>query len=657
MLPNSLYSSALLTPFQEYVYTSRYARFLHDENRRETWPETVKRYFDFFTVHLKEQCDYTLTKELRDELETAVLHLEVMPSMRCMMTAGEALHRDNIAGYNCSYLTIDHPKSFAEMLFILMNGTGVGFSVENLFINKLPEIPENFYDTDTTIIVADSKLGWAKALYELVSLLYTGLTPKWDLSRLRPSGAILKTFGGRSSGPEPLNRLFKFIVAKFQEHKGERLTSLAAHDIACMIGECVVVGGVRRSALISLSDLSDERMRKAKSGKWWTLTPWRSISNNSAVYHEKQPSMDIFMREWNALYESKSGERGIFSRYAAKKVIERSNAFRSSIFGTDARLRDVDYDFGVNPCSEIQLRGSQFCNLTEIVIRPGDGLEKLAKKAYIASILGTFQSTLTNFRFLGKKWADNTEDERLLGVSLTGIFDNPLTAKGNKDLLEALRKEVIATNMFYSEKLGIPASTACTCVKPSGTVSSLVDSSAGIHTRHSEYILRSVRSDKKDPLAQLMMDQGFYHEDDKMRPNDNVVFFFPLKSPKNAVFRKDITAIEHLEVWKKYQLHWADHKPSITVSVKEHEWLEVGAWVHKNFEFISGISFLPYSDHVYEQAPYQEITEDQYKEWMTKQPEDVDFTLLRDYENSDQTTGSQELACTATPTGELGCSI
>jgi len=640
------------TEFQHFIYKSRYARFLHDKNRRENWPETVARYFDFFKIHLKEVCGYELTKELRAELEHAVLTLEVVPSMRALMTAGQALQKSNIAAYNCSYITIDHTKAFAELLYILMNGTGVGFSVERQYVNKLPEIPDELYPSDTTIVVGDSKLGWAKALHELISLLYVGNIPRWDLSKLRPAGAVLKTFGGRSSGPEPLGRLFNFVVETFKNNKGQKLTSIDCHDLCCMIGHVVVVGGVRRSALISLSNLSDDRMRNAKMGQWWTLTPYRSISNNSAVYTDEQPTMSVFLTEWKALYDSKSGERGIFSRHAAKHVVERSNTFRKQHFGDNKqiRYRDVGHDFGTNPCSEIILRDKEFCNLSEVVIRPSDTLDDLKRKVRLATILGTFQSTLTEFKFLTKRWKDNTEDERLLGVSLTGIMDNKLTSgqlgiNKLKDALTEMRKVAIQTNLDKSKKMGIPASVATTAIKPSGTVSTLVDSSSGIHARHAPYYLRTVRADKKDPLAQMMVDQKFYHEPDAAAPNDNWVFYFPIQAPKNAIFRHELSAIEQLEIWLIYQKYWTEHKPSCTISVREPEWLDVGAWCYRNFNFLSGISFLPFSDHTYVQAPFQDIDEENYKKWYEKVPKVVDWNKLSEYEKSDQTVGSQELAC------------
>lgn len=643
-----------MSDFQYYVYLSRYSRFLHDKQRRETWSETVGRYFDFFEKHLKENYSYTLTKDLRNELENAVINMEIMPSMRCLMTAGPALERDNIAAFNCSYVAVDSTKVFSEIMMILMCGTGVGFSVENQYVNKLPEIPEELHKTDSIIVVADSKIGWAKALNELISMLYTGYIPHWDLSKVRPAGEILKTFGGRASGPGPLEKTFKFIVKTFMEAKGRRLNSLECHDICCSIGECVVVGGVRRSATISLSDLTDEKMRHAKSGQWWSITPWRSLANNSAVYNDKKPSMDVFMTEWKSLFDSKSGERGFFSRYAAKNVINRSNEFRKNNFGENKniRYRDLNYDWGCNPCSEIILRDKEFCNLTEVVIRDNDDEKLLIKKIKLATILGTFQSTLTNFRFISKKWSTNTEDERLLGVSLTGIMDNTITSGKNgidklKNLLTNLRKQSIQTNIDFSEKIGIKTSTAITCIKPSGTVSSLVNSAAGIHGRHSLYYIRSVRADKKDPLAQLLIDSNIPHEEDKMRPDSTWVFYFPIKSPKNAVMRDEMSAIEQLNIWLLYQMYWCEHKPSVTVSVKEDEWMKTGSWVYDNFEWVSGISFLPFSEHSYDQAPYQECTEEEYLTMIEKMPVKIDWDKLVDYEKNDMTTGSQELSCAA----------
>ena len=627
----------LPTPYQQYIHASRYARYSYENNRRETWDETVTRYFNFFEEHLHDNHDYKLTDNNRKMLEDGIKELKVMPSMRCLMTAGEALKRENVAGYNCSYIAVNNLRAFDELLYVLMNGTGVGFSVERQFVTELPIINEDFHATDTIIMVSDSKLGWAKALRELISLLAAGQIPQWNLSRVRPAGSPLKTFGGRASGPEPLEDLFRFFINIFRDAAGRKLTSLEAHDLCCKIAEVVVVGGVRRSALISLSNLSDDRMRHAKAGRWWESNVQRSLANNSACYTEK-PDMGIFMEEWKSLYESKSGERGIFNRQAAQS--------RSEMNGR----RDATHEFGTNPCSEIILRDREFCNLTEVIIRGGDTEETLEEKVKLATILGTFQSTLTNFRYLNRKWGENCEEERLLGVSMTGIMDNVLTngkKKGLEDLLVKLRQVAIDTNKYWAKQLGITQSAAITCVKPSGTVSQLVDSASGIHARHAPYYVRTVRADKKDPLAKMMYDQGFPCEDDVTKPEHTWVFSFPVKGPAKGVYRKDMNALEQLNLWKIYQEHWCEHKPSITISVKEEEWMEVGAWVYGNFDMMSGVSFLPMSDHTYRQAPYQDCTKEQYDELFRKMPKNINWMKLQEYEEQDMTSGSQELACSA----------
>ena len=628
----------LPTSYQEFIHLSRYSRWLPEEERRETWDETVGRYFNFFTEHLKEMHEYKISKSLRDDLEEAVLSTSVMPSMRCLMTAGEALKRENIAGYNCSYVAVDRPQAFDEILYVLMNGTGVGFSVERQYVNELPRIAEEFFPSDTVITVADSKLGWAKAYKELVGMLYIGQIPRWDLSKVRPAGAPLKTFGGRASGPEPLENLFNFTVTTFQNAYGRKLSSLEAHDIVCKIAEIVVVGGVRRSALISLSNLSDDRMRDAKSGQWWNDNGQRALANNSACYTEK-PDMGIFMNEWKALYDSKSGERGIFNRESAVKMAEKNG-----------RRNTKDYDFGTNPCSEIILRNREFCNLSEVVVRVTDTKESLLKKVRLATILGTFQSTLVNFKYVSSSWRKNCEEERLLGVSLTGIMDNSLTngkEDGLEELLDALREEAVKTNKEFAQKIGINQSVAITCVKPSGTVSQLVDAASGIHARHNPYYIRTVRGDKKDPLTKMMVDQGFHVEDDVMNPSHTSVFSFPMKVDSNAVFRTDMSAIEQLELWLTYQKHWCEHKPSVTISVKESEWMEVGAWTYKHFDYMSGVSFLPFSEHTYKQAPYQDIQKEEYEILLDKMPKNVEWSKLAEYEKTDMTIGAQELACAA----------
>jgi len=628
----------LPTTYQEFIHLSRYARWNEDTGRRETWQETVARYFDFMQEHLKKNNDTDIT-DMRPQLEQAVLNLDIMPSMRALMSAGKALERDNVAGFNCSYVAVDNVRAFDETLYILMCGTGVGFSVERQYVNKLPDLPEEIHYTDTVIKVADSKIGWAKAYKELMSLLYAGQIPKLDVSNVRPQGARLKTFGGRASGPAPLDDLFQFTSNIFFDavSRGQRkLVSIDCHDLMCKIAEVVVVGGVRRSALISLSNLSDERMRNAKSGQWWEHSQHRALSNNSVAYTDSV-EMGPFIKEWASLEESKSGERGIFNRQAAEAQAAKNG-------------RRKEYkDFGCNPCSEIILRNKQFCNLTEVVVRPNDTWKDLERKVELATILGTFQATLTNFRYLTKAWKDNTEEEALLGVSLTGIMDNTKMIAGNNlpKRLEVLKSRAVVMNEGWAANLGIKQSVAITCVKPSGTVSQLVDSASGIHTRHSEYYLRTVRADKKDPIAQLMVDQGVYHEDDITKPEHTLVFYFPIKSPDKSLTRIDLSAIEHLEIWKMYQDHWCEHKPSATISVRESEWLKVGAWVWDNFDRISGVSFLPYADHSYQQAPYQEITKDEYKEWMNKTVHEIDWDLITEYEKEDMTENTKELACTA----------
>ena len=628
----------LPTSYQEFIHLSRYSRWLPEKERRETWDETVGRYFDFFSTHLDDLHEYKVPKGLREELEEAVLSTSVMPSMRCLMTAGEALKRENIAGYNCSYVAVDRPQAFDEILYVLMNGTGVGFSVERQYVCELPRVAEEFFPSDTVITVADSKLGWAKAYKELVGMLYIGQIPRWDLSKVRPAGSPLKTFGGRASGPEPLESLFNFTVTTFQSAAGRKLSSLECHDIVCKIAEMVVVGGVRRSALISLSNLSDDRMRDAKSGQWWNDNGQRALANNSACYTEK-PDMGIFMNEWKALYDSKSGERGIFNRESAVKMAEKNG-----------RRNTEDYDFGTNPCSEIILRNREFCNLSEVVVRVTDTKESLLKKVRLATILGTFQSTLVNFKYVSSSWRKNCEEERLLGVSLTGIMDCALTNGKEGDLsklLDALREEAVKTNKEFAQKIGINQSVAITCVKPSGTVSQLVDAASGIHARHNPYYIRTVRGDKKDPLTKMMVDQGFPVEDDVMNPSHTSVFSFPMKVDESAVFRTDMTAIEQLELWLTYQKHWCEHKPSVTISVKENEWMEVGAWVYKHFDYMSGVSFLPFSEHTYKQAPYQDIEKKDYEILLKQMPKNVEWNKLAEYEKTDMTIGAQELACAA----------
>lgn len=630
-------NGSISDPYRNFIHVSRYSRWLEDKGRRETWVETVDRYIDFMKNHLVKNYNYDENDIKFSEVRDAILNHKVMPSMRAMMTAGPALERDNIAAYNCSFIAVDSLRAFDEAMYILMNGTGVGFSVEQKYVASLPVIAEEFYPTNTTIIVEDSKLGWAKAFKELIGLLTTGQIPEWDMTRVRPAGARLKTFGGRASGPEPLHDLFNFTVETFKIAKGRRLKPIEAHDLMCKIGEVVVVGGVRRSALISLSNLDDFEMAKAKSGQWWEQEPQRALANNSAVYNAK-PNVAQFLREWRNLYESKSGERGIYNMDSVRKHIDK--------FGR----RDSSKVAGTNPCGEILLRPNQFCNLTEVVISADDTEDTLAEKVRIASILGTWQSTLSNFKYIRKTWKDNTEEERLLGVSLTGIFGNKLTGTLHKNLpslLDSLREIAVGENAVEADILGIEHSVSVTTVKPSGTVSQLTGVSSGIHPWYSKHYIRTVRADNKDPLTQFLKDFGVPNEPDVMKPEATTVFSFPIAAPKNAVVTEDLSAIDHLEVWKVYRTHWTEHNPSVTINVKEDEWVDVAAWVYSNFDYIGGVSFLPASEHSYKQAPYQPISEEEYNKALSAMPKRIPWESLPLYELEDTTTGSQELACTA----------
>ena len=637
-------NNMLPTPYQQFIHKSRYARWLDNEQRRENWDETVSRYMNYMRNHVRGKHNYEITDTDLFDVEQAILSQDIMPSMRAMMTAGPALTRDNICGYNCSYIPVDSPRSFDECMYILMCGTGVGFSVERENVEKLPIVSDTMHDTDTVIKVGDSKPGWATSLRELIALLYAGQIPKWDLSAIRPSGARLKTMGGRASGPKPLNDLFTFTVKLFKKAKGRRLFPIECHDLMCKVGEVVVVGGVRRSALISLSNLGDEQMRHAKTGEWYDEPDrgifrdgQRGLANNSVAYKGK-PEIGIFMREWLALYDSKTGERGIFNREAADKQVARNGR------------RETGHMWGTNPCSEIILRPYQFCNLSEVVVRESDTLDSLKHKVRLATILGTLQSTLTDFKYLRKIWKNNTEDERLLGVSLTGIMDHSVLSKSvdSPRWLEEMRQVAVETNKEYAEMLGIPQSAAITCVKPSGTVSQLVDAASGIHARHNDYYIRTVRADNKDPLTQFLKEQGVYSEADVTKPDTTTVFSFAMRSPDAAVTRTDMSAVEQLELWKTYATHWCEHKPSVTITVKEHEWMQVGSWIYDNFDVASGVSFLPHTDHSYQQAPYQDIEREEYLEWQERFGAfKIDWTALSEYEKEDNTSGSRELACTA----------
>ena len=625
-----------MTPYQEYIGKSRYSRYLDDQGRREHWPETVNRYFEFMTKHLKDKHNYNIPADMRTELQNAVTNLEVMPSMRSIMTAGDALERQNIAGYNCSYLPIDDPKAFDEAMYILLCGTGVGFSVEQKYVSKLPEIPTELYNSGTVINVKDSKEGWAKALRQVIALLYAGEIPKWDVSNVRPAGARLKTFGGRASGPEPLVSLFHYVVGKFKGATGRKLTSLEAHDILCKVGEVVVVGGVRRSAMISLSDLSDDRMAHAKAGNWWDGNGQRALANNSAIY-EVKPDVGKFMREWSSIYESHSGERGIFNRYASELQAAKNGR------------RELGKEWGTNPCSEIILRPYQFCNLSSVIVRSSDSVDTLRNKVRLATILGTFQSTMTHFPYLRKVWQTNTEEERLLGVSMTGILDNVLL--NNPDnaelpaILEGLKNVAIDTNAELADAIGINRSAAITAIKPEGTVSQLTGTASGIHPQHSQYFIRRVRSDNKDPLTDFLKSQGFPAEPCVMKPESTTVFSFPMRVEKGAVLREDLNALKHLKLWLLFQRHYCEHKPSVTISVNENEWPEVGAWVWNNFDEITGVSFLPMDGGTYRQAPYESMTEFEYHDMVAKMPLGIDWDKF--IERTDNVEGAQTLSCAA----------
>lgn len=629
----------IIDPYRSFIAVSRYARWDEDKGRRETWAETVDRYVEFMQGHLAKNYDFNIEGRLAEQIRDAILNHKVMPSMRALMTAGPALERENLAGYNCSFIAVDSPRAFDEALYVLMNGTGLGFSVTQENVDKLPVVDDTFHDTDTTIVVADSKLGWAKALKELVAMLYSGQIPAIDTSKVRPKGARLKTFGGRASGPEPLREVFEFFIRTFKNAAGRKLTTMECHDLICKIAEIVVVGGVRRAALISLSDLNDTKLAKAKSGEWWTAQGQRALANNSAVYKTK-PDVETFLQEWSNLIESKSGERGIFNLDSIRQHINK------------AGRRDATKVEGVNPCGEIALRPNGLCNLTEVVVEENDTVETIKEKVKIATILGTFQSTLTNFKYLRKSWRENAEEERLLGVSLTGQFGNKFF-NGSEgldklaDALDELRVEAIVTNSYYADQLGINRSVAITTVKPSGTVSQLVKSSSGMHPWHSEYYIRTVRNSNNDPLTQFLKDSGIPNEPCVMRPGDTTVFSYPTKAPEGAIVQENLSALEHLEIWRVYRNHWTEHNPSVTISVGDDEWIEVAAWVYKNWEDVAGISFLPRTDHVYKQAPYQSVSKDEYEELLSKMPEAIHWSLLSHYEVEDNTEGSQTLACSA----------
>lgn len=625
-------------PYRSFISKSRYSKWINEETRRETWEETVDRYVAGMKKKVEQDYSKVISDKTWTKIRSAILNHRVMPSMRGLMTAGEALERNELAIFNCSFLAFNAPEAFSELLFILMHGVGGGFSVESKYVSQLPLIPTTLEAIKDTIVVEDSKEGWAQSYKELIEFLYAGQIPAIDITQVRPAGARLKTFGGRASGPQPLIDLFDFTINKFKAAGGRKLTPLETHDIACKIGDVVVVGGVRRSALISLSDLDSYEMAKAKAGAWWEKEGQRSLSNNSAVY-EKKPSIGEFLQEWGHLYESKSGERGIYNRQLAQ-----SDKY--------SPRRDGSKVVGVNPCAEINLRDMGLCNLSEVIVREDDDLETLLDKVEVATIIGTIQSTFTKFDFLRPEWQENAEEERLLGVSLTGQFGNELLSgklgkRALKHTLTEMRKHAISINKKYAKKLGINQSVAITTVKPSGTVSQLTYSSAGMHPWHSEYYLRTVRADIKDPLNKFLTDIGVPSEPDVAKPDSSTVFTFPVKAPENAITRHDISAVEHLDIWLAYKKHWTEHNPSITVSVKDEEWIEVAHWVYQNWDDVGGLSFLPFDEHTYKQAPYQECDETTYKQFYHDTPKVIDWSLLSSYEFEDNTVGTQALACTS----------
>lgn len=624
--------------YRSFIAASRYSRWLDDEGRRETWTETVTRTTDFFVNHTNKNYKGAIPKAFWKEANEAISNHEVMPSMRILMTAGKALERENVAGYNCSFIAVDDTRAFDEALYILMNGVGLGFSVEAQHVNMLPFVNEHFESTSTTIVVADSKAGWARGLRELIAMLYAGQIPAIDVSNVRSAGERLKTFGGRASGPQPLVDLFGYCIETFKGAAGRKLTPVEAHGIMCKIAEVVVVGGVRRSALISLSDLNDYEMAHAKTGAWWVDHQEYALANNSAVFY-KEPSTGELLKFWADLYESKSGERGIINMEGLRNR-------------TDAPRRDLSKIQGLNPCGEILLRSKQFCNLTEVIVRPEDTLEDLQRKIRIATTIGTVQSSLTDFKYLRKVWKDNCNEERLLGVSLTGQMDHPvLNGRQGYDVLEtwlqSMKQAAIDTNAEIADAMGIPRSTAITTGKPSGTVSQLTDSASGMHKRYRRFYIRTVRGDNKDPITQFMKDIGIPNEPDVTKPDTTTVFSFYIKSPDEALTQEDSTAIEDLNTWLAYKKFWTEHNPSVTISVREHEWIEVVNWIKQNWEWVGGISFLPYSDHTYRQAPYQEITEAEYYLGVADMPTNIDWSLLSAYELEDTTTGTQTLSCTS----------
>ncbi|OHA58490.1 MAG: ribonucleoside-triphosphate reductase [Candidatus Vogelbacteria bacterium RIFOXYD1_FULL_44_32] len=618
-------------PLGEFVYYRTYANWIEDEGRRETWIETVERYISF----MQENMGALLTEAEYDEIRQTILKQEAMPSMRLMQFAGKAARATNVCAYNCSYIAPTKLEDFAEIMYVSMCGTGAGYAAESQNIQQLPIIKRQTGEKIATHTVEDSKEGWCNALTLGFKTWYDGKDVDFDFSQLRPAGARLKTMGGKSSGPEPLRQLLTFTRDHILRKQGKRLSNLDAHDIICKIGEIVVAGGVRRSALISLSDFDDTDIRDAKKGLFWITDPQRSLANNSAVYNEK-PTASDFLAEWTALVKSGTGERGIFNRGGLKTSMpERRRKISANHFDK----------FGTNPCGEIILRSKQFCNLSEVVARAEDTEETLLKKIRIATILGTYQSTLTKFRYLSDEWRQNCEEERLLGVSITGQWDCP--AVRNAETLRKMRDYAIEVNKEYAKRFGVNESTSITCVKPSGTVSQTVDAASGMHPRHAAYYIRRIRISATDSLFKMLKDQGVPYNPEvgqSLEGATTYVLDFPVKAPDNSTFKDDLSALEQLKYWQMLKENYTEHNPSVTISVGENEWIVVANWLYENWEMIGGLSFLPRSEHVYQLAPYEEIDEARYQE-LVKGFADMDFSKIMSYELKDETEVKKELAC------------
>lgn len=627
MMPSS-------TPYQDFIFYRTYSRWNDDLGRRETWQETVDRYMSFMRKNVGDK----LTFEEYQEIREAILKHEVMPSMRLMWGAGGPTARCNVSAYNCSYLAIKELRDFAETLYLLCSGTGVGFSVEKAAVDQLPVVQPQKGVPSKYFVIDDSKEGWAEALHDCLHALFNGEDAIFDFSQIRPAGARLKTMGGRAAGPQPLMDLLEFTKEVVLARQGKKLRPIDVHDIMTKIGEIVVAGGVRRSAMISLSDLEDAEVQHAKDGRFWEHSAHRALANNSAVYKQK-PTREEFLSEWDALRKSGSGERGIFNRGSLTEQVPARRLFEWN--GVVPALA------GTNPCGEIVLKDKQFCNLTEIVARAEDTEETLLKKARIATILGTYQSTLTDFKFLSSEWKRNCEDERLLGVSITGQWDSP--AVRDEQVLTRMKHVAQDTNSEYAKRFGINPSTAITCVKPSGTVGQLVNASPGLHARYSEYYLKRVRISVTDPLFKMLRDLGVPSHPEVGQGESTANTFvldFPIASPQGAVTADKLSAIAQLEHWLMMKRSWTEHNPSCTIYIKDGEWEQVRDWIYEHWDLVGGLSFLPYEDHVYELAPYTPISKEEYEKLASLFPK-IDFSVLTRYEKDDETTGAQELACVA----------